>query len=271
MSDIADNPRAAGRRVRPRAGGGGRDDRGRARARRLQGRRDREGPLLGLCQRLLATKYDEWGIMYKRKFDHPLPLFTYTMRNNTEQFALPVRRYTTDQSSPRATASAGWPSTTAALMGRFGPWVYQMQSETASSTGRLPERHPAHQRHRGLADDLRRLRAILCGVREGLGRHRHQPGPVPAPEPGLPAPTAPIPPSEQSRSDACEAWATTHTPRPQRWPRSLHQPVWGPVNACVYDGWCGETCNYVCEIGAKANSAYRTIPAAMKTGTSPWR
>ena len=38
------------------------------------------------------------------------------------------------------------------------------------------------------------------------------------------------------------------------------------VNECVYDGWCGSSCNYVCRTGAKANSAFRTIPAAVKSG-----
>jgi gluconate 2-dehydrogenase alpha chain len=38
------------------------------------------------------------------------------------------------------------------------------------------------------------------------------------------------------------------------------------VNECVYEGWCTEGCNYVCETGAKANSAYRTVPAAIKSG-----
>ena len=38
------------------------------------------------------------------------------------------------------------------------------------------------------------------------------------------------------------------------------------VNECVYDGWCGSSCNYPCETGAKANSAFRSIPAAIKTG-----
>jgi len=38
------------------------------------------------------------------------------------------------------------------------------------------------------------------------------------------------------------------------------------INACVYDGWCGSSCNYPCETGAKANSAFRSIPAAIKTG-----
>ncbi|MGI0091828.1 MAG: GMC oxidoreductase, partial [Nitrososphaerales archaeon] len=38
------------------------------------------------------------------------------------------------------------------------------------------------------------------------------------------------------------------------------------VNPCVYDGYCGGPCDYACETGAKANAAYRTIPAAMQTG-----
>jgi gluconate 2-dehydrogenase alpha chain len=38
------------------------------------------------------------------------------------------------------------------------------------------------------------------------------------------------------------------------------------VNPCVYDGYCGGPCDYACETGAKANAAYRTIPAAMKSG-----
>jgi gluconate 2-dehydrogenase alpha chain len=38
------------------------------------------------------------------------------------------------------------------------------------------------------------------------------------------------------------------------------------ANACVYDGWCAEPCNFVCEVGAKANTAFRTIPAAVSSG-----
>jgi gluconate 2-dehydrogenase alpha chain len=37
------------------------------------------------------------------------------------------------------------------------------------------------------------------------------------------------------------------------------------VNECVYDGWCGSSCNYPCETGAKAN-ANRSVPAAIKSG-----
>jgi gluconate 2-dehydrogenase alpha chain len=37
-------------------------------------------------------------------------------------------------------------------------------------------------------------------------------------------------------------------------------------NACVYDGWCAEPCNFVCEVGAKSNTAFRTVPAAISSG-----
>src|SRR5437867_5935294 len=38
------------------------------------------------------------------------------------------------------------------------------------------------------------------------------------------------------------------------------------VNPCVYEGYCGGLCDYACETGAKSNAAYRTIPAAIKSG-----
>ena len=40
------------------------------------------------------NKDDEWAIGVERKFDHPLYISTFTIRNNMNQFAIPVRRYT---------------------------------------------------------------------------------------------------------------------------------------------------------------------------------
>ena len=37
-------------------------------------------------------------------------------------------------------------------------------------------------------------------------------------------------------------------------------------NECMFDGWCGGACNYTCETGAKANSDFRAVPAAISTG-----
>ena len=47
---------------------------------------------------------------------------------------------------------------------------------------------------------------------------------------------------------------------------ALHEPVRGPGQRVRLRRLVPEGCNYVCETGAKANSAYRTVPAAIKTG-----
>ncbi|MDQ1281042.1 MAG: family oxidoreductase, partial [Thermoproteota archaeon] len=39
-----------------------------------------------------------------------------------------------------------------------------------------------------------------------------------------------------------------------------------PRNGCIYCGWCGGLCNYVCEVGAKSSSHVTTVPAALNTG-----
>ena len=40
------------------------------------------------------NKDNEWAIGVERKFDHPLFISTFTIKNTRDQFALPVRRYT---------------------------------------------------------------------------------------------------------------------------------------------------------------------------------
>ena len=52
------------------------------------------GPYWDYNSDFYSTKYDEWGIGYMRKFDHNLSISTATLRNNRNQFALPVRRNT---------------------------------------------------------------------------------------------------------------------------------------------------------------------------------
>src|SRR5260221_13723289 len=39
------------------------------------------------------AKYDEWAIIMNHRFDGSLSQATFTLRNNRNQFALPVRRY----------------------------------------------------------------------------------------------------------------------------------------------------------------------------------
>src|ERR1700733_10951364 len=53
-----------------------------------------KGPLWDYANDFSQVKYDEWGVGFMRKFDHPLELYTSTLRNTRHQFANPMRRYT---------------------------------------------------------------------------------------------------------------------------------------------------------------------------------
>src|SRR5579871_1551488 len=94
-----------------------------------------KGPYWNYQTDFSQTKYDEWGIMYQRKFDHPLRLFTYTLRNNSDQMALPVRRNIGSQIITPGHGVGGMAQHYGGMMGRFGPWLYQMKSQTISRYG----------------------------------------------------------------------------------------------------------------------------------------
>ncbi len=70
-----------------------------------------------------------------RKFDHPLPISTFTMRQNSTQFALPVRRNTpTDQVISLGHAVGGMAQHYAGDMGRYGPWAYKWRLRRRAGT-----------------------------------------------------------------------------------------------------------------------------------------
>ena len=99
-----------------------------------------------------------------------------------------------------------------------------------------------------------------------MGRVRHEPSPF-QPNSDFPMPPNPVTATGTAYSTATEALGYSPHPTPTSLASQPYVNQYGiQVNECVYDGWCGEGCNYVCETGAKANSAYRTIPAAIKTG-----
>ena len=52
-----------------------------------------KGPYWNVTDDFSTTKYDEWGLGYLRKYDHPLPISSWTVRNNNTQFAIPQRSY----------------------------------------------------------------------------------------------------------------------------------------------------------------------------------
>jgi gluconate 2-dehydrogenase alpha chain len=214
------------------------------------------------------TKYDEWGIMYLRKFDHPLQMFTYTLRNDSEQFALPVRRYFIDQYISPGHGVGGMAQHYGAMMGRFGPWVYQMQSETASRYGSsfLSDIQPTND-----VEDwpmtYDEYEPYYVEWEKAWGITGTNQGPFQPQSLNYPLPPHPYSALGRLGFDACESLGYHPYPMPTALASAAYVNQYGvQVNACIYDGWCGETCNYVCETGAKANSAYRVIPAAMNTG-----
>jgi gluconate 2-dehydrogenase alpha chain len=227
-----------------------------------------KGPYWDYVSDFSMTKYDEWGVYYHRKFDHPLRLFTYTLRNDSDQMALPVRRNTVDQYITPGHGVGGMAQHYGGMMGRFGPWVYQMQSGTASKYGDsfLSDIDPTND-----VEDwpmtYDEYEPYYVKFENAWGITGTDQGPFQPQSQQYPLPPHPYSAVGQIGFDACEALGYHPYPTPTSLASAPYMNSYGvQVNACVYDGWCGETCNYVCETGAKANSAYRTIPAAMATG-----
>ncbi len=95
------------------------------------------GPSWDFTSDFFASKWDEWGIGFMRKYDHPLPVSTASLRNNRFQFALPIRRYTAGggQIISEGFGVGGMALHYGGLMGRYAPWVYEMYSQTVNRYG----------------------------------------------------------------------------------------------------------------------------------------
>ena len=231
-----------------------------------------KGPYWDYAKDFAPIKYDEWGIAWNRKFDHPLTLSTFTIRNNGTQMALPVRRNTTGQVHTAGHGVGGATQHYGGQMGRYSNWVYSMYSSTISRYG--ASYLSAAVPHADIFDwpwsytdqvpyyqDWEKAWGI-CGTNQNPFQ----------PQSDFPMPPAPLTPTAQAYVTATEALGYSPHPMPTSLASQAYINQYGvQVNACVYDGWCGEGCNYVCEVGAKANSAYRTIPAAIKTGNMDMR
>jgi gluconate 2-dehydrogenase alpha chain len=227
-----------------------------------------KGPYWSYESDFSQLKYDEWGVMMLRKFAHPLRQFTYTLRNDSEQLALPVRRYTPYQYIAAGHGVGGMAQHYGGLMGRFGPWVYQMQSETASryGAGFLDSVDPTND----VLDwpmQYADLDPYYVEFEKAFGVTGTNQGPAQPMSQNFPLPPHPYSNVGSTGFSACEALGYHPYPTPTSLASQPYTNQYGiPANACVYDGWCGEPCNYVCEVGAKANAAYRTIPAATASG-----
>jgi gluconate 2-dehydrogenase alpha chain len=226
-----------------------------------------KGPYWDYTTDFAPIKYDEWGIAWNRKFDHPLTLSTFTIRNNANQMALPVRRNTSSQIHTAGHGVGGATQHYGGQMGRYSNWVYTMNSSTVSRYG-LAYLNAAvpNQDIYDYPYDYNAMVPYYKDWEQAWGVCGTNQNPF-QPDSDFPMPPNPLTPTAEAFITATEALGYTPAPTPTSLASQAYMNQYGvQVNECLYDGWCGEGCNYVCEVGAKANSAYRTIPAAIKTG-----
>ncbi len=228
-----------------------------------------KGPSWDFVKDFPLTKYDEWGIGIERKFDHPLPISSVTIRNNRNQFANPVRRYTLPvQYHSLGHGVGGAAQHYGGQMGRQGPWGYQMYSETVNKYGKefLDSVNP----HSDLEDwpmTYEEYEPYYVEFEKAYGLTGTNQGPLVPMSQNYPVPPNPLTPVAQKYSDAAQAMGYHPYPNVNAITTTSYVNQYGVgVAPCVYDGWCGAFCNYVCETGAKATSANRVIPAALKSG-----
>jgi gluconate 2-dehydrogenase alpha chain len=212
------------------------------------------------------TKYDEYGIQIMRKNDSPLQQTTVTIRNNVNQFALPIRRNTNGQATSSGYGVGGANQHYGAQFGRYAPWTYAINSNTISKYGQayLTAANPNDDTldFPVTYDDYLPYYQAFEAVWGVSGTNQ---------EPNCPSSTFPMPAHPQTAvaaafQSAAESLGINNWPAPSAIASEPYTNSLGlNINACVYDGWCSCT-SYPCETGAKASSATRTVPAAIKGG-----
>jgi gluconate 2-dehydrogenase alpha chain len=225
-----------------------------------------KGPYWDYSQDFAINKYDEWGVQLLGKFDNPLPMTSNTIRNNIDQMALPIRRNTTGQSTHAGFGVGGAAHHYGANFGRFDPWVYAINSNTVSKYGQsyLDTAAPMGD----IIDFPLTYDDYLAYYQDfemGWGVSGTNQEPV-CPNSTYPLPPHPTTPLGTAFQNAAESLGINNWPNPTAIASQPYTNQYGvQVNACVYDGYCSCT-SYACETGAKANSAVRTVPAAINTG-----
>jgi gluconate 2-dehydrogenase alpha chain len=228
-----------------------------------------KGPYWDYQNDFSQTKYDEWGVGLGRKFDSPLPLQSTTIRNNSNQLAPPVRRYTMPiQYHALGHGVGGAAQHYGGTMGRQGPWAYTQYSSTVNKYGLdfLNSANPSsdledwpltYAEYEPYYVEWERAHG-LCGTDNSSLVPMSTNYPLP------PNPLTPVATVFQTATEAMGYHPFPHVSALASMPYMNQYGV--AVNQCVYDGYCGGPCDYPCETGAKANAAYRTVPAAIKTG-----
>jgi gluconate 2-dehydrogenase alpha chain len=225
-----------------------------------------KGPYWNYSTDFVISKYDEWGVQNLGKFDSPLSQISNTFRNNTSQFALPIRRNTTGQQTHSGYGVGGAAHHYGANFGRFDPWVYAINSNTVSKYGAA---YLASAAPNGdILDYPMTYNDYLPyyqAFEQGWGVTGPNQNPV-CPNSTYPLPAHPTTPVGAAFQAAAESLNINNWPNPTAIASQPYVNQYGvSINACIYDGYC--SCfEYPCETGAKANSANRTIPAAINAG-----
>ncbi len=220
-----------------------------------------------------TNKDDEWAINIERKFDHPLYISTYTIRNTMNQFAIPVRRYTKNVQYHALGHGVGGAATHyGGGLGRFSPWSYQPVTMSIEKYGQ-DGYNTFLSNVTGGTPDLEDWPVTYDDMVPYYNSWEQAIGVVGTnQDPFIPNATFPMPPHPETAYAPIFKNAVTslgYTPYP-----SVSGLISGGYtnqygitrNGCVYCGWCGGLCNYPCEVGAKSSSHVTTIPAAVNTG-----
>ena len=222
------------------------------------------------------NKDDEWAIAVERKFDHPLYISTFTLRNNLNQFALPVRRYTKNvQYHALGHAVGGVGTHYGGGLGRFSPWSYQpvtMTQEKYGDTGyntilsNVKGGHPDLEDWPVTYDDMVPYYNSWEQAIGVVGNKQTGQDPF-IPNARFPMPPHPTTPYATIFKNAVQSLGYTPFDTVSGLISGGYTNQYGiSRNGCVYCGWCASKCNYPCEVGAKSSSHVTTIPAAVNSG-----
>ena len=242
------------------------------------------GPYWNYATDFASTKYDEWGIQWERKFDVPYAWGAQTIRNSSTQFALPARRATFPiQYHSFGLGVGGAAHHYGGAMGRNGPWGFSMASSTASRYGAgylasinpfddtqdWPMDYAHYEPYYTAWEQNFGLSGSGAGSTGNGGAIGSNAGGTPiAMSKNYPLPGHPDTPLGKLFHDSTEALGYNPFPSTSSLASQAYVNPYGvQINGCVYEGWCtGGGCNFVCETGAKGNSAFRSVPAAVKSG-----
>jgi len=222
------------------------------------------------------NKDDEWAINVERKFDHPLYISSFSIRNNKDQFALPVRRYTKQVQYHALGHGVGGVGTHyGGGLGRFSPFSYQpvttlkqkygdtgYASIISSVSGGTPDLMDWPVTYDDMVPYYNSWeQAIGVSGDQQIGQDPF------IPNARFPTGPHPFTPVAELFKAAAEGLGYHPFASPSGLISSAYTNQYGVTrNPCVYCGYCAGLCNYPCEVGAKSSSHVTTVPYAVSNG-----